>query len=362
MAGGADRLVVRAPNHLGDLVMALPALRAASRCDVVAPRGLAPLLALAGLHGDVLPFDRGALGFVDAARRLRARRYARGVLLPPSLSSALLFRAAGVRRLRGTRTDGRGPLLHEAVPPETLETLHRAGRYFALVVGAVSTTPLAPRVRIPPALAARWEELAGEFAGRAVGIFPGSNARSRRWPVERFAELAARLAAEGERVVVFGGPQERELTAAIADAVADRARVLDAGGRTDLPLLAAGLASLRLLVSNDSGPMHLAAAVGTRVVSLWGAGDPRVTGPLGSDQTLLRHAELPCVPCVKNVCPRSGPGYILPEADTECMHLIAVDEVAAAARPAGPTSPALPADPSTPSPTSSPHARPDHDR
>jgi heptosyltransferase-2 len=358
MAGG-DRLVVRAPNHLGDLVMALPALRAAGRCDVVAPRGLLPRLELAGLRGAAIPFDRGAKGFLEAARRLRAGRYARGVLLPPSLSSALLFRAGGVRRVRGTRTDGRGALLHEGVAPEALDALHRSARYYLLVAGGVPTTSLAPRVRIPPELGARWEALAGDFAGRAVGIFPGSNARSRRWPVERFAALAARLTSEGERVVVFGGPGECALTAAIAGAVGDRSRVLDAGGRTDLPLLAAGLASLRLLVSNDSGPMHLAAATGTRVVSLWGAGDPGVTGPLGAGQTLLRHPELPCVPCVKNDCPRSGPGYILPDADIECMHLIAVDDVVAAARAARPS---LPPHPPESSPSSSRQTRPDHDR
>ncbi|HEU4631875.1 MAG TPA: glycosyltransferase family 9 protein, partial [Gemmatimonadaceae bacterium] len=320
MPTGADRLVVRAPNHLGDLVMALPALRAAAPCDVVAPRGLAPLLALAGVGGAIIPFERGARGFLRAARRLRAGRYARGVLLPPSLSSALLFRAGGVRRVRGTPTDGRGPLLHDAVPTDALAGLHRSARYHVLLAGVAPAAPIAPRLRIPPDLAARWEALAGGFAHQAVGIFPGSNAPSRRWPVERFGALAAHLAATGERVVVFGGPGERHLTGAIAAAVGDDARLLDLGGRTDLPLLAAGLASLRLLVSNDSGPLHLAAAAGTPAVSLWGAGDPTVTAPLGPGQRLLRHPELPCVPCVKNDCPRSGRGYILPEADTECLH------------------------------------------
>jgi ADP-heptose:LPS heptosyltransferase len=145
--------------------------------------------------------------------------------------------------------------------------------------------------------------------------------------VERFAALAARLTSEGERVVVFGGPGECALTAAIAGAVGDRSRVLDAGGRTDLPLLAAGLASLRLLVSNDSGPMHLAAAVGTPTVSVQGPADPRVTRPLGEGHLLVWGAPIPCVPCVKNECPRSGAGFRLPEAERECLRLIGVDEV-----------------------------------
>lgn len=360
MAAGADRLVVRAPNHLGDLVMTLPALQAAGPCDVMAPRGLVPLLALAGLAGEAIPFDRGVRGFLRAARKLRAGRYGRGVLLPPSLSSALLFRAGGVRRVRGTPTDGRGALLHDAVPTESLEGLHRSARYFMLVTGCAPTTPLTPQVHIPPELAARWSARAGDFAAGAIGIFPGSNAPSRRWPVERFAALAARLTAEGERIVVFGGPAERDLTSAIAAAVADPARVLDLGGRTDLALLAAGLASLRLLVSNDSGPMHLGAAAGTPTVSLLGAGDPVVTRPLGRGQLILRHPELPCVPCVKNDCPRSGRGYILPDADTECLHLITVDEVAAATAGALRASPSLPSSAAPARPT--PLSRPDHDR
>jgi ADP-heptose:LPS heptosyltransferase len=78
--------------------------------------------------------------------------------------------------------------------------------------------------------------------------------------------------------------------------------------------------------------MHLAAAVGTPVVSLWGAGEPRETGPLGPRHAVLRHPELPCVPCRRNACPRSGRGTFLPEAARECLALVTVDEVLAAVR------------------------------
>jgi ADP-heptose:LPS heptosyltransferase len=93
-----------------------------------------------------------------------------------------------------------------------------------------------------------------------------------------------------------------------------------------VPLLAAGLASCDLVISNDSGPLHLAAAVGTRTISLWGAGDPARTGP-PPGHTVLRDRRLFCLECVKNQCPRSGPGYILPDAYMECMQLISVDDV-----------------------------------
>jgi heptosyltransferase-2 len=125
--------------------------------------------------------------------------------------------------------------------------------------------------------------------------------------------------------VVFGGPGEEALAREVAGGAA-----LDLGGRTDLPTLAAGLASCRAVVTNDSGPMHLAAAVGTPVVALFGAGEPRETGPLGPGHRVLRHAALACVPCRKNVCPRSGRGTFLQEAARECLGLIGVDEVLSA--------------------------------
>jgi len=158
--------------------------------------------------------------------------------------------------------------------------------------------------------------------GPLIGLFPGGNAPARRWAPASFATLAARLAGRGARVVVFGGPAERALTAHVAGHAAT-----DLGGQTDLPLLAAGLAACDLVVSNDSGPLHMAAAVGTPTISFWGAGDPRITGPLGPAQRLVRHAELPCVPCAKNVCPRKGRGTTLPDAHNECLALITVDEV-----------------------------------
>ena len=122
--------------------------------------------------------------------------------------------------------------------------------------------------------------------------------------------------------MVVGAAGERGLTAEVAGE-----RGIDLGGRTDLPLLAAGLAECELVVTNDSGPMHLAAAVGTRTLSLQGPADPELTRPLGEGHVLLWGGELPCVPCVRNECPRTGPGYRLPTAERECMRLIEVDTV-----------------------------------
>lgn len=339
MSAAATRAwdVVRAPNHLGDLVMALPALRLLEGADLVVARWLAPLLDLAargdreaGLEpawGDVLPLERGAAGLLRAAMELRRRRHRTGVLLTPSASSALLFRLGGVRHLRGTATDGRGWVVRDPRDPELYRGLHRAQTYLDLVAGEVPPERPVPRLRVPRALRERWWEAAGAGEAPRVGLCPGSNASSRRWDPERFAELARGLRRRGAEVHVFGGPGEREITAAAAGGAAR-----DWGGRTDLALLAAGLADCDVVVSNDSGPLHLAAAVGTPTVSLWGAGDPGSTGVTGPEHVMLREAELPCVPCVKNECPRADqPGYRLVDGERECLRLLTVDAVQTAA-------------------------------
>ncbi|HEX6559824.1 MAG TPA: glycosyltransferase family 9 protein [Longimicrobiales bacterium] len=315
-------MIIRAPNHLGDLVMALPALSAGRPDAVVVTRWLAPLVELAGF--EAIPFDGGARGFARTVLRLRRARYAHGVLLTPSFSSALMFRLGGVRARRGTDTDNRALLLTARVDRTLLARNHRASAYWLLVNGDPAGERPVPRLAIPNALRAEFRARLGSTAP-LVGICPGSNAASRTWPAERFAVVARELA-KLATVVVFGAASEQNRTRTVAGDVA-----IDMGGRTDLRLLAAGLAECRVVISNDSGPLHLAAAVGARTISVWGAGDPSRTGP-PDGHVIVRDQALPCLECVKNRCPRSGPGYILPDAYNECLHLIGVEDVMNAAR------------------------------
>jgi lipopolysaccharide heptosyltransferase II len=334
---GTNRLVVRAPNHLGDLVMALPALRSAGPADVVAVHWLVPLLELVReadrergrepAVGEIFGLDRGARGLLRVAGELRRQRYRNGILLAPSISSALLFRLGGVERRRGTATDRRELLLTDPVDLRRVPRMHRVATYCWLATGEIPAVPPVPRLEVPGRERARWAELLPSRGAPRVGIFPGSNASSRRWDPERFAAVARSLAGQGLEVVVFGVGAERALTAQVAGEAA-----IDLGGRTDLGLLAAGLEDCSVVLSNDSGPLHLAAAVGTTTVSLWGAGNPASTGVLGTQHRMLRRPSLPCVPCVKNQCPRSGPGYELPEAERECLRLIGSQEVEAEVR------------------------------
>ena len=308
-------LVIRAPNHLGDLIMALPALYQAQPDAVVAPKGLCSVIAMAGLRA--IGFE----GHLKTAATLRRHRFERGILFTPSFSTALLLLMGGVRQRRGTATDHRGMLLTQKVDAGLLAHTHRASVYWLLATGELPDTRPVPSLPVTDEAKREFLTLLRHDQRKhRIGIFPGSNAPARRWLPERFAELARRLS-EDAQVIIFGGPAERALTRQVAGDVA-----IDLGGYTTLPVLAAGLACCDLVISNDSGPLHLAAAVGTSTISLWGAGDPARTGP-PHGHTVLRDRRLPCLECVKNQCPRSGRGYILPEAYMECMQLISIDDV-----------------------------------
>jgi heptosyltransferase-2 len=319
------RRIVRAPNHLGDVVAALPAL-VADGSDVLVLRWLAPVVEMAGGAGDVVPFDRGFAGFAHAVRELRRRRCDEGVLLTPAFSAAWLLRCGGVRRLRGTATDGRGPLLADPVPPESLRPYHRINAYKLLLGQDATGEPRAHRLVPDAARRERWRASVGHDRP-VVGFVPGSNAPARRWPVDRFATLAASVAARGARVVVVGGPSEISLTARVAGAVPG---ALDVGGRTDLADLAALLSVCDLVVTNDTGPMHLAGSVGTPTVSLWGSSDPEEVRQLGAPDIRVTGPALPCKPCRRNHCARRGAGTVLAAAHEECMRLIEVETALAA--------------------------------
>lgn len=328
---------MHAPNHVGDVVMALPALRrlaerhAGARVDCVARPHVAPLLAMAGLPFRTIVAERA--DWIRSAWGLRPERYDLAVLLAPSFRAAAFAWLAGARARRGTPTDARRWLLTEAAPRAEAPGEHRVGFYLRIVDPEwTGGEPPGPRLQVDEAAGREADALVdGAGPGPVLGVFPGSNAPARRWPAERYAALAERAARSlGAAVWVFGDRRERAVTGQVAAGAGGRG--VDLGGRTTLRALAAAMARCRVLVTNDTGPMHLAAAVGTPVVAIFGSSDPGRTGPLGVPARVLWRRDLPCVPCLKNRCPRSGPGTILPDAVNECLHLVGVDEAFEAVR------------------------------
>lgn len=304
-------IVLRVPNWIGDAVLALPAVAAIAehfpdRAILAVGRAhIVPLFAgQAGLAGVVVIAGRGAARFASVRRGLGGRRPALGVAFPHSLGSALELVAAGTGEIWGYGGSFRRAVLGVALPRRWLQGRHR-WESCALLAAAVTGRPVAERYPVPaaPEDVSAADRLFADprLAGDApiVGMVPGAHASSRRWPASRFAEVAARLGQDGARVILFGSAADGPLTAAIAGAA--RPVPLDWAGRTPLRVLAECFRRLDFLLTNDTGPMHLAAAVGTPLLDLCGAADERATGPRGPASEVIVHPVY-CRPCVKNTC------------------------------------------------------------
>ena len=327
-------VVIRVPNWIGDAVLAIPAVAAlaerfAERDVLVLARGaVAPLfVGLPRIDSVVRVADRGADRVASVRRALDGVRPELGIVLPHSFGTAVELAAAGTQILWGYGGPLRKLVLDVALPPRWLTGRHRWEAY-ALLAAAVTGRPVPERyplargpgdVAAADALFAEAGLRRGEGAPPLVGMVPGAHADSRRWPAARFAELASRLGRRGARVVLFGSAAERPLAARVAAAALPAP--VDWSGRTPLPVLAECFRRLDFLVTNDTGPMHLAAAVGTPLLDLCGAANEVVTGPRGPRSEVVVHP-IYCRPCVKNAC-----AYNL-----GCMTGIGVDRVEALVR------------------------------
>jgi heptosyltransferase-2 len=330
-------IYARAPDRLGDVVMAIPALRRLAErhpgaaVDVWCPSAWAPVLETAALPVDVMAFRQTRAVWREAAR-LRDLGYQASYLFEPSFSTAAVACMAGIPTRRGTPAGIRGLLLNDRSSRPEPAGEHRVSSYMRLADPQwQGGAPPPPRLPVGERALEQFGQLvAGRFERPAVALFPGASAPARRWPEGKFTALAGILGQEVGTVVVFGGPKEEVLAARVAAGAG--ARGIDLGGRTTLAVLAAGFSRCDLVITNDGGPMHLAAAVGAWMIAIFGAGDPTRTSPLNPRARVLRHSGLPCAPCGRNRCPRRGRGTFLPEAYGECLELIPVEAVVKAAR------------------------------
>lgn len=320
---------ILAPNWLGDAVMCLPALRALrqaqpdSRLSIYARPSVAPLFGLAGLDLEVYPLPAAT----------PKPRPDLALILPNSFHSALLALRLQARRRIGYRRDGRRWLLRPGIiPPGPGETpSHESFYYLELLrrAGLIAALPEdSPALRVPltptAAEVAAWKNKLG--AARVAAIHAGSAfGAAKCWPAPRFAALAHDLAGRGVTVVLIGSAAERELARQVRlEAGGPPGGVRNLAGETSLVELAGLLAATDVVVANDSGPMHLAGAVGTPVVALFGSTNERETYPL-TEPGKLRLLKVPgieCSPCKLRECP----------IDHRCMERLSVAEVAAAAR------------------------------
>jgi heptosyltransferase-2 len=293
--------LVIAPNWLGDAILSLGAVRRLADSDpdtvVAAREHLAPVFTGYRLVSLPLPTERRAgREAIRRVRRLRAERITRAFVLAPSIRAVLLARASGARETigYGGRRRLRRMLLSSSLRrPQRNE--HQWSHYLGVVEAALGPGPRPlPQIKTSPPL------LSG-CRRPLVVLCPGARfGPAKRWPVPRFAELAGRLTRElGVEVAVAGTKGDVWAERSIAAHAGPRVRRLV--GRTTLPEVMGLLGQADVVVSNDSGAMHLAAALGTPVVALFGSSNPEWTGPLGEGHTVLYHPP-PCSPCYRPTC------------------------------------------------------------
>lgn len=326
-----DRVLVIQTAFLGDVVLTTPLLAAlAARhgpVDVVTIPAAAPLLATHPAVRQVIPFDkngvdRGWIGGYRMARRLRRQDYARVYLPHRSWRSGLLTLIAGIPERIGF-ADGAWYLYTETRPRPA--SGHEADRLLALA--AVGETGSGPPVDL--ALAEADYLAADEWLARHgvspgfIALAPGSIWGTKRWPY--YAELAARLEAQ---VVAVGAAEDRALGEEVVQAAPGRA--WNASGELTLRASAALIARSRVLVTNDSAPLHLATAVGTPIVAIFGPTVPAFGfGPRRARDRIVEHQHLTCRPCSPHGPQRCPLGH------HRCMRELALDTVLATIKAIG---------------------------
>ncbi|MGC8503710.1 MAG: lipopolysaccharide heptosyltransferase II [Acidithiobacillus sp.] len=311
-----SRLLLIGPAWVGDMVMAQVLLQVLRRrwprlqVDVLAPPASIPVAERMPEVRRAMPLciDHGQLGLRlrrRTAAELRAQNYDWSICLPNSFKSALIPYWAHIPTRTGFSGAGRRLLLNDRRRLNKKKLLRTVDRFVALGLPLRLPQPTqlpAPRLQVNrAALATTLQRLGISPPQRPlVALAPGAEyGPAKRWPVHHWSTLAQALIERGYAVWIFGSPKDAEITRAIA---ADVPETLDLGGRTTL-LEALDLLSLApLTVSNDSGLMHVAGAVGSRVIALYGSTPLGMTPPLSARAQALR-IDLPCSPCGKRECP-----------------------------------------------------------
>jgi heptosyltransferase-2 len=334
-----SRILVRCPNWVGDLVMATPALRAlrarfpGAEITLLLKPALAEIVAGAPWHDRVVPLrtygsDAAPGALLRAASALRRERYDLAILLPNAFSAAWLAKLARIPRILGYARNARSWLLSDRVPPPRergrIVPVPMTRYYLDLVARlGCDTSRIDPELYVTPGEEAEAGAVLGRLgldgARPLTLIMPGASfGSSKMWPPERFARAAdALLARHGGAAAIFPGPGEVETAGQVAKAMRGRVAGAPVVG---LGPLKAAVRRADLVLTNDAGARHLAAAFRVPHVVVMGPTDPRYTD-LNLDHAVVVRRDVPCGPCHLKVCP----------LDHRCMTLIAAEDVVEAA-------------------------------
>jgi len=330
------RILIVAPNWIGDTVLALPAiglLRKAypdSEISLVGPPHIADLFQKSPYVNRVLGCKYNTLkSLLLTASILRRKDFDMAILLPNSMRSALLAYLAGIPLRAGYIKDSRRILL--SIPIKTSKKIRKAHmkEYYLHIIKEVAkctgssigeTGPVNEGLHLAPEEITLAKEILNRHNIREedliVGINPGAAyGPAKRWYPERFAEVARRLYEEyGGKVIIFGGKSDGEISKQIVET--GNVPVLNLAGRTTIRELMALISQCKLFITNDSGPMHIAAALSVPVVAIFGSTDPGRTSPIGEGHVIIKK-DIECSPCFLRECPHN----------MECMDMIGVEDI-----------------------------------
>lgn len=326
---GIDKILIRGTNWIGDAIMTIPAVNSIratyprAHIAVLVKTWVADIYRLFSAADEVIPYEQkydNASGVLRLAQLLKKRKFAAAILLQNAIEAAIMSWAARIPIRAGYNSDGRGILLTHSVKrsPEIFK-LHQTDYYLEMVraLGCVSVgKEMHLETKINPADAQSiLQQYIPGGKKEIVGIAPGATyGPAKRWFPARFAYVADKIAALGFRIILLGGKSDRN-TAEEVRRLAN-ADLINLAGKTDLNEAAHLISQCRLMLSNDSGLMHVAGALNIPTIALFGSTNPVTTSPVGSHSVVIRR-EVSCSPCLKETCP----------TDFRCMDLIAAEDV-----------------------------------
>ncbi len=341
------KILIRTPNHLGDCIMAMPMVNETreaypgSSVTVLVPDYLAELYRQNPAIDEILTiptrYVHGLIAVMKIKEIIAPYEFDIGYVLPPSFGAASSFKLAGVKESIGYIADGRRLLLSKPLPlPTPLNAEHRSTLYFNLLRrgAGVDLEYVKPKLLLNDDDNRKALEILDGFGfpdnePYAVIAFRAV-AESRRWGTDNYTRLTRALTKDLKlRVILIGGADDRKEGDRIAEAIKTDDiidEVINLAGKTTLRETAALLSRARVFIGNDSGPAHLAAAVGVPLVVLSGADDPRETSPISNQKKLIYPDHLDCISCVKNKCSLKGEHFM------RCMKEISVEMVLAAVK------------------------------
>ena len=315
------RILVKEVNWLGDLVISLPALRAVraaypmSKIAVMVKQEIAPFFDGLGWVDEVMPYGigQGIAGVIDrlrAVRQIVAGRFDLAILFPNSFQSALWVTLAGIPRRAGYSADGRGFMLtHRAEPPADALGGHQAYYWLAMIRETLGLDPIPDAEKYPIEVATSNLTRSRAWLGNRrkhpdaplIAVAPAAAyGPAKEWPAVRFAALIDLMAERfGAEAVLIGGPMEREKCEQVA--ATSRAGSVIAAAETTVGELIAMLSLCNGFAGNDSGAMHLAAALGIPTVGIFGSTNPLRTGPTGPRAGYI-YRKIECSPCLERTC------------------------------------------------------------